>query len=299
MSLLVVGSIALDTVETPRGRCDAILGGSATYFSWVARYFTDVYLVGVVGQDFPDAHRQRLQDRGVDLEGLQVADGATFRWHGRYSGDMSSAETVQVDLNVLGTFDPQIPERYRSSEFVFLANASPVLQMKVLEQVTGAALTVADTMNLYIETQRDELVELMGRVDGMVLNDGEARMFSEQDNLLVAGREVLELGPKFVIIKRGEHGATLFTADGIYPQTAFPTQQVVDPTGAGDSFAGGVMGFLASQGRWDTALLRRAMAYGTVCASFAVQDFSLRGLASTDRAGVDERLEAYRQITSF
>jgi len=200
---------------------------------------------------------------------------------------------------VLGTFDPTIPDRYRDTEFVFLANASPVVQMKVLDQMSRPTLTVADTMNFYIDSERDALVELMGRVDGMVLNDGEARMFSEQANLLTAGRMVLELGPRFVIIKRGEHGATLFTPDGVYPLCAYPTERVVDPTGAGDSFAGGLMGFLASQGRWDTALLRLAMAYGTICASFDVQDFSLRALERTTRSAIDERLNAYRQMTSF
>ena len=299
MSLLVVGSIALDTVETPHGRCDEVLGGSATYFSCAARHFTDVRLVGVVGRDFPDEHPRRLRDHGIDIEGLQVADGDTFRWHGRYTGDMGAAETIDVKLNVLGTFDPTLPDRYRATEFVFLANASPVVQMKVLDQMSRPTLTVADTMNFYIDSERDALAELMGRVDGMVLNDGEARMFSEQANLLTAGRMVLELGPRFVIIKRGEHGATLFTRDGVYPLCAYPTERVVDPTGAGDSFAGGLMGFLASQGRWDTALLRLAMAYGTICASFDVQDFSLRALERTTRSAIDERLNAYRQMTSF
>ena len=299
MSVLVVGSIALDTVETPFGRFEDVLGGSATYFSCAARHFTDVCLVGVVGGDFPASHRQRLADRGIDLTGLQVGDGDTFRWHGRYTGDMGSAETIDVKLNVLATFDPAIPESYRAAEFVFLANASPVLQMKVLGQMQRPTLTVADTMNFYIQTERDALIQLMGRVDGMVLNDGEARMFSEQHNLLVAGREVLELGPKFVIIKRGEHGATLFTRDGVYPLCAFPTDRVVDPTGAGDSFAGGLMGFLASQGRWDTSLLRLAMAYGTITASFAVEDFSLRGLEAASRSALDRRLNAYRELTSF
>ena len=300
MSLLVVGSIAFDSVQTPFGVIQDALGGSATYFSYAASYFTPVRLVGVVGDDFPPEHRAMLEGRGVDTSGLIVERGGkTFRWRGKYEGDMNNAETLEVHLNVLGTFDPDLSPAFAETPFVFLANGSPSMQRKVLSQSKGRKLVVADTMNFWIETQRDELNALLKEVDGLVLNDGEARMLTEEVNLVRAGEKVLALGPKFVIIKKGEHGAMFLSAEQSFVMPAYPLNDVVDPTGAGDSFAGGFMGYLASVGRTDPAALKTAMAYGAVIASFNVQDFSLRRFQRTERPEIDARLEAYRAMMSF
>ena len=300
MSLLVVGSIALDSVQTPHGVVENALGGAATYFSYAASYFSPVRLVGVVGEDFPAEHRALLEGRNIDTTGLAVEPGgSTFRWRGKYEGDMNSAETLEVHLNVLGTFNPDLPPSYVDTPFVFLANGSPTTQRKVLAQATNRKLAVADTMNLWIEIQRDELNALLREIDGLVLNDGEARMLTEEVNLVRAGRKILEMGPKFVIIKKGEHGAMFRSADGTFVVPAFPVADVVDPTGAGDSFAGGFMGYLASVGRTDAEALKTAMAYGTVVASLNVEDFSLRRFQRTERAEIDRRLNEYRQMMSF
>src|SRR4051812_24465872 len=228
MSLLVVGSIAFDSVETPHGVVENALGGSATYFSYAASYFTPVRLVGVVGEDFPPEHRAMLEGRNIDTSGLVVEKGgSTFRWRGKYEGDMNSADTLEVHLNVLGTFNPDLPASFTDTPFVFLANGSPATQLKVLSQSKGRKLAVADTMNLWIEIARDELDALLREVDGLVLNDGEARMLTEEVNLVRAGRKVLEMGPKFVIIKKGEHGAMFLSRDGAFVMPAFPVADVV------------------------------------------------------------------------
>ncbi len=300
MPLLVVGSVALDSVETPHGVVDNALGGSATYFSYAASFFTPVKLVGVVGEDFPEKHRTLLDNRGIDTRGLIVEPGGqTFRWRGKYEGDMNEAETMEVHLNVLGTFDPDLPDGFNESPFIFLANGSPAMQKKVLDQSTNRKLVVADTMNLWIETQRDSLLELLKHIDGLVLNDGEARMLTEKVNLVQAGEWVLDRGPRFVIIKKGEHGAMFLSDKDRFVMPAFPLGDVVDPTGAGDSFAGGFMGYLASTGRTDSEGLKTAMAYGTVIASINVQDFSLRRFQQTERAHVDQRLDEYRSMLRF
>jgi cytidine kinase len=300
MPLLVVGSIALDSVETPHGVVENALGGSATFFSYAASYFTPVRLVGVVGEDFPHAHREMLEARGVDTSGLRVdPDGKTFRWRGKYTGDMNMAETLEVHLNVLGTFDPDLSPTFAETPFLFLANGSPVMQRKVMTQARKRQLVVADTMNFWIETQRDELYELLSEIDGLVLNDGEARMLTDEINLIRAGWKVLDLGPRFVIIKKGEHGAMFLSRTESYVMPAFPVADVVDPTGAGDSFAGGFMGYLASVGKTDPATLKTAMAYGTVVASLNVEDFSLRRFQRTTRDEIDRRLETYRTMLTF
>lgn len=300
MSLLVVGSIAFDSVETPHGVVENALGGSATYFSYAASFFTPVRLVGVVGEDFPDSHRQMLEGRKVDTSGLIVEKGGkTFHWKGKYEGDMNSAETLEVHLNVLGTFNPELSPKFAETPFVFLANGSPVMQRRVLQQTKKRSLVVADTMNFWIETQRDELYALLREVDGLVLNDGEARLLTEEVNLVRAGYKVLDLGPKFVIIKKGEHGALFLSAEEAFVMPAFPLANVIDPTGAGDSFAGGFMGYLASLGRSDAASLKMAMAYGTVVASLNVEDFSLRRFQRTDRDEIDVRLDKYRGMLAF
>jgi sugar/nucleoside kinase (ribokinase family) len=300
MPLLVVGSVAFDTVETPHGVVESALGGSATFFSYSASFFTPVRLVGVVGEDFPAEHRALLEGRKVDTSGLVVQPGGkTFHWKGRYQGDMNTAETLEVHLNVLGTFDPDLSPAFAETPFVFLANGSPSMQRKVLSQAKSRKLAVADTMNFWIETQRDELYALLKEVDGLVLNDGEARMLTEEVNLVRAGYKVLDLGPKFVIIKKGEHGAMFLSKGETYVMPAFPVGDVVDPTGAGDSFAGGFMGYLAATGKTDPAALKTAMAYGTVVASFAVEDFSLYRFQRIERGDIDRRLAAYRAMMSF
>jgi sugar/nucleoside kinase (ribokinase family) len=299
MSLLVVGSIAFDSIEAPTGTVDDVLGGSATFFSYAASFFTTPRLVGVVGEDFPDEHRRLFAGRNIDTAGLTVQPGKTFRWKGRYHQDMNTRETLEVHLNVFGTFNPVLPEHFRDSTHVFLANGSPVLQARVLDQVRKPKLVLADTMDLWIETQRDELRSLLPRLDGLLLNDSEARMLTEHDNIVRAGETVRQMGPKFVILKKGEHGAMLFSPDGVFTMPAYPTPHVVDPTGAGDSFAGGLLGYLTSDAAPPPGRLRRAMAYGTVVASLTVEDFGLERLKRANREEIDSRLEQYRGMLAF
>jgi sugar/nucleoside kinase (ribokinase family) len=299
MALLVVGSIAFDSIETPRGAVEEALGGSATFSAVSASFFTKPRLVGVVGEDFPDRHKRLFVDRGIDTTGLSTAPGKTFRWKGRYHQDMNTRDTLEVHLNVFGDFEPTLPPAFRNSTHVFLANSSPVIQAKVLDQISGARLVMADTMDLWIETQHDELLALLPRIGGLLLNDSEARLLTGEENMVRAGRAVRQLGPQFVIIKKGEHGAMLFSEDGVFVVPAYPTPDVVDPTGAGDCFAGGILGYLDSDDSPPPGRLRRAMAFGTVVSSLVVEDFGLRRLQRTSRTEIDERLEQYRAMLSF
>lgn len=300
MSLVVVGSVALDSVETPSERRDDILGGSAVYFAYAASFFSKVHLVGAVGEDWPGEHTSLLDRRGIDTAGLQVVRGGkTFRWRGRYLPNMNDRETLDVQLNVLDTFQPQLPEAQRRCEFLFLANGTPVLQQQVLAQVTGPRLVVADTMDLWIRTQHAELMKLFKKIDGLVMNDAEARLLTEDENLVRAGHAIRAMGPKFVVIKKGEHGAMFFSEHETYVLPAFPTSEVVDPTGAGDSFAGGMMGYLAAQGNFEPRTLKEALAYGILVASYNVEDFSLERLKRIERADLDRRMQAYRKMLSF
>jgi len=300
MPLLVVGSIALDSVETPSQRRENVLGGSAVYFSYAASYFCGVRVVGVVGEDFPPEHSALLAGRGIDTSGLHVVPGAkTFRWSGKYLPNMNDRETLEVHLNVFEHFDPVLPEAYRRCRYLFLANGSPGVQLKVLNQVVKPALVVADTMDLWIHTQRDELMALLKRLDGLVLNDSEARLLTGDENLVRAGRAVQRMGPKFVVIKKGEHGAMFFSDHQTFVLPAYPTPEVVDPTGAGDSFAGGMMGHLAQQDRFDAHTLKEALAYGSVVASFNVEDFSLDRMKQIGKPQIDARMAEYRQMLSF
>ncbi|MBM4087777.1 MAG: sugar kinase [Planctomycetes bacterium] len=292
--LLVVGSVAIDSIETPHGKAPNVQGGSAVYFSYAASFFNPVRLVGVVGQDFPKAFEDVLAARKIDLRGLERADGKTFRWSGRYEGAMNSAETLSVELNVFGNFEPKIPQAFRDSQFVFLANGGPDTQRHVLEQMRKPRFTLADTMNLWISETRPQLLKLLKLVDGIVLNDGEARMLTGESNLIKAGRAVRQLGPNTVIIKKGEHGSLLVDKDGLFGLPAYPAERVVDPTGAGDSFAGGLMGYLARQGKVTDANLRRAIAYGTVTASFTIEDFSLNRLRQIKLADIQRRFREFR-----
>jgi sugar/nucleoside kinase (ribokinase family) len=300
MPLLVVGSVALDSVETPTATRDNVLGGSAVYFSFAASYFSPVRLVGVVGDDWPAEHTQLLQTRKIDTSGLQVVPGAkTFRWRGKYQPNMNDRETLQVDLNVMHDFSPAVPDEFRRCRYLFLANACPSTQMKVLQQVPGADLVLADTMDLWIKTQPNELMDLFKRIDGLVLNDSEAKLLTGDDNLVRAGHKVREMGPRFVVIKKGEHGAMFFSKHETYVLPAFPTAQVVDPTGAGDSFAGGMMGYLAEQGNFEPKTLKEALAYGILVASFTVEDFSLERLKRITREDLRHRMEQYKRMLTF
>ena len=300
MSLLVVGSVAIDSVQTPRETRERILGGSASYFSYSASYFAPVRLVGVVGEDFPAEHVQLLRQRKIDTAGLHVVKGGkTFFWKGKYQPNMNDRETLEVQLNVFGDFRPTLPEDFRRSEFIFLANSSPVTQLSVLDQMIGPRLVVADTMDLWIQNQPVELAALFKRIDGLVMNDSEAKLLTGDENLVAAGHKVLALGPRFVVIKKGEHGAMFFSAHETYVLPAFPTERVVDPTGAGDSFAGGMMGYLASKNDFDPKTLKEAMAYGILVASFNVEDFSLERLKQIERSDLDLRMDKYRKMLSF
>lgn len=300
MPLIVVGSVAIDNVETPLERRDDLLGGSATHFSYAASFFTSVRLVGVVGADWPEEHTEMLNGRGIDTSGLHVVpDGKTFTWTGRYHDNMNDRDTLDVQLNVFGEFDPELPEQYRRAKYVFLANGVPAVQMKVLSQVPGRRLAVADTMDLWINTAREDLDELLKELDGLVLNDSEAKLLTDTENLVTAGHRVREMGPKFVVIKKGEHGAMFFSEHETYVLPAFPTTDVIDPTGAGDSFAGGMMGYLAEQDNFDPETLKTALAYGILVASYNVEGFGLERMHSITREDIESRMADYRKMLSF
>jgi len=299
MSLLVVGSVAFDTVETHAGRREDVLGGSATFFSTAASFFTPVRLVAVVGEDFPERHVVELQARGVDTSGLQRQPGKTFPREGRYD-DLNEATTLDTQLNVFEHFKPELPSGFEQSDYVFLANIDPVLQGQVLDQIRAPRLVALDTMNFWIEDiipgKRAALEAVIRRVDLLFVNDKEAELLSGEDNVVKAAQYIREMGPSTVVIKRGEFGALMFSSDGIFAVPAMPLEQVVDPTGAGDSFAGGFMGFLAASGRVDAEGIRRAAVAGSVTASFAVEDFSLDRLKSLDKGQISKRYTAFRDL---
>jgi sugar/nucleoside kinase (ribokinase family) len=298
MSLLVVGSTAFDTIETPHGNAVDCLGGSSTYFSLAARLFTPVRLVSVVGKDFPTKHRKMLKDKGVDLAGVETKAGKTFRWHGRYASDMNSRQTLDVQLNTFGDFKPKVPAAYRDTPFVFLANGAPATQASVLDQMKAPRFCVADTMDLWIEHHRDGLLGLLPRIDGLIVNDGEVKQLTGKSNLIQAGRAALAMGPKLVIVKKGEHGSFVFSNFFHYALPAYPTETVVDPTGAGDSFAGGFMGYLANCDSISLWNMKRAVAYGTVTASLTVEGFGVDRLAAADRETVERRFHELQQFVS-
>jgi len=297
--VLVVGSVALDSVETPFGKAEDVLGGSGTYFSSSASHFAPVQLVGVVGDDYPVDLLKPLADRGVDLAGLEQVSGSSFRWRGRYRHDLNSAETLETHLGVFSNFRPNIPEQFRKAPFVFLANIDPRLQLQVLQQVEKPRLVACDTMNFWIESRRPELIELLGHVDLITLNDGEARQLTEHTNLVQAARWILDKGPKHVLIKKGEHGAFMFTRESVFFAPAYPLESVFDPTGAGDSFAGGFIGLLAASGDLSDASMRRAVVVGSAMGSFAVEKFSNGRLLEITRADIDARVQEFRQLVAF
>jgi len=301
MSLLVTGSIGIDTVRTPYGYNKDCIGGSAVHFSMGAGLFTHVKFLGVVGEDCPFNLQEIFAGRDVDLTGLEVRKGSkTFRWSGTYEGDMNEAHTNAVELNVLAEAPPRVPDSYRDCEFVFLANTSPELQIRLLDQLGAPTFVAADTMNHWIVTHKDSLLDLLDRIDMLILNEGEAKLLTDQRNLVTAAKQILELGPRVVIIKKGEHGAMMYDADGdIFLLPAYPTPVVIDPTGAGDSFAGGMMGYLSHAGSVDIISLRNAMVYGTVVASFTIGDFSIHGVQNATREMIEERFDRLRKITQF
>ena len=299
MSVLVVGSVALDSVETPFGKADDVLGGSANFFSASASLLTKVSVVGVVGSDYPIEKLDPLKKRGVDFSGLERAEGPSFRWRGRYRHDLNSAETLETHLGVFSHFSPKIPEKLRDSQYVFLANIDPRLQMDVLEQIKKPKLVAFDTMNFWIQSRRPDLLNLLGRVDLVTLNDAEARQLTEKFNLVQAAQWIMARGPRHVIIKKGEHGAFMFTQNSIFFAPAFPLESVFDPTGAGDSFAGGFIGYLATTGDLSEANMRRAVIYGSVMGSFAVEKFSIDRLLTVTRAEIDQRVREMRRLVTF
>jgi sugar/nucleoside kinase (ribokinase family) len=295
----VVGSVALDTVETPFGRADDALGGSATFFSAAASLFCPVQLVGVVGDDFPLEALDFMVQRGVDVSGLHRCPGESFRWSGVYSYDLNSRETLETRLGVFADFRPRIPARYRDAQWVFLGNIDPELQLEVLEQVRAPRFVACDTMNFWIEGKRDALLRLLGRVDAIMVNDSEARELSGDHNLLRAARWIQARGPEIVIVKKGEHGAILFARDLIFFAPGFPLEEVFDPTGAGDAFAGGFVGYLARAASTEPDELRRAMVYGSALGSFAVERFSVDRLKDVTAAEIHDRVQLFRDYTAF
>jgi sugar/nucleoside kinase (ribokinase family) len=299
MSILVVGSVALDSVQTPFGRVDDAIGGSATFFAAAASFFVPVQVVGVVGRDYPMPQLDFLTARGTDLSGLEQAEGESFRWAGIYSYDLNSRETLETRLGVFAEFAPRIPESFRPTEWVFLGNIDPVLQLDVLKQMRRPRFVACDTMNFWIEGKRAELVELLGSVDMLLVNDAEARELSGDHNLVRAARWIQERGPRYVIVKKGEHGAILFTPDSAFFAPGYPLEDVFDPTGAGDAFAGGFMGALSQCRRLDDADLRRAVVYGSAMGSFAVEQFSVDRFRTLTTPEIEDRVRQFHAMTTF
>ncbi|RJQ48261.1 MAG: sugar kinase [Nitrospiraceae bacterium] len=299
MSLLVVGSVAFDSVKTPFGEVDEVLGGSATYFSTAASYFTEVSLVAVVGTDFPEKHLTFLKSRKIDIDGIERMEGKTFRWKGEYGYELNEARTLDTQLNVFQTFKPKLPENYKNRKVVFLANIDPDLQRDVLSQVNKPALVACDTMNFWISGKKEALLHTLKLVDILLINDGEARELSGEPSLVKAANRILSFGPKTLIIKRGEYGALMFSDRKIFAAPAYPLESVFDPTGAGDCFAGGFMGYLANTMNFDESNIRKAIIFGSVMASFNVEAFSLDRIKSLDYAEIENRYREFKKLTHF
>ena len=299
MSILVVGSVAYDTVDTPFGRAEKVLGGSASFFSVAASFFAPVNLVAVVGDDFGEKALSAFAGRPIDLEGLERTPGTTFHWQGKYSYDLNSRETLCTDLNVFEFFKPRIPDRYRRSENVFLGNIDPVLQRQVLDQVEGPRLVACDTMNFWISGKPDEVRRTLARVDILLINDAEARQLSGEWNVVKAARAIRAMGPRTLVIKKGEHGVLMFSEEGSFAAPAYPLEEVFDPTGAGDTFAGGFLGALADAPKLDETALRRAVVMGSTLASFCVEAFSLDRLLTLSRPEIDARYRLFKRLTHF
>ncbi len=299
MSILVVGTVAFDSIETPQGSAERVLGGSASYFAVAARFFAPVQIVGVIGQDFPEEYIDIFSQRGVDLEGLKREKGETFHWRGRYHEDLNVRDTVELHLNVLSGFSPDLPESYRDAEYVFLGNIDPTMQMAVLNQLRQARLVACDTMDHWIQGSGKELRKVLRRIEMLVINDSEARLLSGEHNIVRAARSILKMGPRVVLIKRGEYGVLQFSDSSIFATPAYPLEEVFDPTGAGDSFAGGFLGHLARSGDHSQGGLRRAIVCGSVVASFAVEDFGLKRLTTLGLGEIEERYQRFIELTDF
>ena len=299
MSILVVGSIALDTVETPFGQAEEALGGAAVYFSFAASFFNHVRLVGVIGKDFPEEHLELLKSRDIDLSGLERADGATFRWKGRYDFNLNEAHTLDTQLNVFETFAPAIPEQFRDSDFVFLANIQPGLQLDVAKQVSAPRIVACDTMNFWIEGAYDQLRETLKSVDILVINDAETRELAREPSLVKAARQILQWGPKTLVVKRGEYGVLMFSDHSVFSAPAYPLEDVYDPTGAGDTFAGGFMGYLSTQEEIDDTAIRQAIVFGSTLASFNVEDFSLNRMKTLKMQDILDRFAEFKLLSHF
>lgn len=299
MSVLVVGSMALDSVETPFGKVENILGGSASYFSLAASNFTDVNVVAVVGNDFPEEHIQLLESHGIKLDGVKIEEGETFRWVGHYGYDLSEAKTLETHLNVFETFNPVLPDHYKDIDIVFLANIDPEIQFEVLQQVNKPKLVACDTMNFWIESKPEQLKKLLGHVDILMINDAETRELAGEPIIVKAARKIMEMGPKMLIVKRGEYGALMFSKDGIFYAPSYPLEEVLDPTGAGDTFAGGFMGYVASHDINNVNDYKRAVIYGSVLASFTVEDFSVNRLAKLKKDEIDVRYLAFMNLSNI
>lgn len=299
MKLLVVGSVALDSVKTPFGEVNEALGGSATYFSTSASYFADVSLVAVVGEDFPENHINFLKMRKIDVKGLERAKGRTFRWQGQYGYDLNEAHTLATELNVFQDFKPKIPQDYKNADVVFLANIDPDLQRDVLMQVKNPKIVAADTMNFWIEGKRQSLIETLRSVDILIINDSEARQLAEESNIVKAAKKIASYGPKALVIKQGEYGVVMFNGKSVFSAPAYPLEDVFDPTGAGDTFAGGFMGYLTNIMDWSEQNMRKAIIMGSVMASFNVEDFSLNRIRNLQYPEIEERYREFKKLVHF
>ena len=299
MSVLVVGTVAFDSIETPSGSAERILGGSASYFALGASFFAPVRVVGVIGQDFPQDYLDLFTERNIDITGIKRESGDTFHWRGRYHEDINQRDTIELHLNVLAGYQPELPDNYRDAEYVFLGNIDPVMQMSVLDQIRRLKLVACDTMDHWIGTSKDELLKVLKRIETLVINDSEARLLSGYDNIVKAARAILRMGPKTVLIKRGEYGVLQFSDNSVFATPAYPLEEVFDPTGAGDSFAGGMMGHLARTGDITDSGLRRAIVYGSVVASFTVEDFGVKRLSELSLPEIEERYQRFVQLTDF
>ena len=299
MSVLVVGTVAIDSIETPLASAERILGGSAAYFAMTASFFTPVQIVGVIGEDFPKEYLEILSKRGIDLAGLKTEKGDTFHWRGRYHEDLNVRDTLELNLNVLSGFVPSLPQSYRDTRYVFLGNIDPSMQLKVLDQLNNSRLVACDTMDHWIQGSLTEFRNVLKRVEILVINDSEAKLLSGEHNVVRAARSILKMGPKFLLIKRGEYGVLQFSDSTLFSTPAYPLEEVFDPTGAGDSFAGGFIGYLARTGDHTDRGLRRAIAYGSVVASFAVEDFGLRKIISLTMEEIEDRYHRFLELTDF
>lgn len=298
MSVLVVGSVALDTIETPFGKAENVLGGSASYFSIAASLFTDVHVVAAVGKDFPQEHLDLLKSKNVDVSGIQrIENGKTFRWEGKYGYDLGDPQTLATHLNVLETFDPVIPEEYRDIDYVFLANIDPEVQLKVLKQVKSPKLVACDTMNFWIENKPEELKETLKHIDILMINDSETRELAGEPLITNAARKIMDMGPKTLVCKRGEYGALMFYGDDIFFAPSYPLDEIFDPTGAGDTFAGGFMGYVAGNGVNESGDFRKAVVYGSVLASFTVQNFSVEKLRNVEKNDLEKRFTDFLKLS--